>query len=209
MRQQATGNRVRAQQHDCTTSAAFMRCSCAPTWARGQRLSAIALLLLLLLAGCAAPPAEESASGGGPTPEGVVDSFIEDLNHALQDPSLGNPNTQHNWAERLAGYFAPGERIDQRAAFSAALAGFADTSTNPVIGSRAELAISYSRVELISRDGNQALVRVIDGSFELRWLDDQGQVLRERSGGLTEVIGLPAAGLPVIEVGGLWFLTEG
>ncbi|MBX0327121.1 hypothetical protein K2Z83_05420 [Oscillochloris sp. ZM17-4] len=168
------------------------------------------LLLILALAGCAAPAglASDSASGGGPTPEGVVESFIEDLNSALRDPSLGNVEARRGWAERLAGYFAPGERVDQRAAFSDTLAGFADTSTSPVVGTKATLEITYSRAELLSRSGDEALVRVVDGAFNLRWLDDTGEVLRERTGSLAEVIGQKDDGLPVIEVGGLWFLTE-
>ncbi|NNJ10046.1 hypothetical protein EKD04_006880 [Chloroflexales bacterium ZM16-3] len=174
----------------------------------GYRLSAI-ILLILALVGCAAPPADDGASGGGPTPEGVVESFIEDLNRAMQDPSLSNVEARRRWAERLAGYFAPGERIDQRAAFNDTLASFANTSTSPVVGTKATLAITSSRVELLSRNGNQALVRVVDGAFVLRWLDDQGEVLRERTGSLSEVIGQEGDSMPVIEVGGLWFLTEG
>lgn len=170
------------------------------------RLLAIALLLLAL-AGCGAPPADDT-SGGGPTPEGVVESFIEDLNRALRNPGLGDAQTQRSWAERLASYFAPGERIDQRTAFIDTLASFADTSTSPVVGTKATLTITYSRAKLLSREGNEALVRVVDGAFDLRWLNEKDEVLRERTGSLAEVIGHDSDGLPVIEVGGLWFLTE-
>jgi hypothetical protein len=137
-----------------------------------------------------------------------VDGFLEDLNAALKDANLGNPTTQQIWAERLAGYFAPGERIDQRTAFGDMLASFADTVQHPIVGSKATLEITYSRVELVSHDGGQALVRVVDGSFTLRWLDAQGEVLRERTGSLTEVIGDQSGGIPAIQVDGLWFLTE-
>jgi hypothetical protein len=165
--------------------------------------------LALTLAACAAPDAADSAGGGGPTPGGVVESFIEDFNQALQDPRLADSAARRGWAERLAGYFAPSERIDQRAAFNEMLYTFASTAQNPVVGSKVAMAITYTRVELISSGGDRALVRVVDGSFDLRWFDQKGEVLRERTGGLTEVIGQQSGGLPVLRVGGLWFLTEG
>ncbi|NTW98078.1 MAG: hypothetical protein HGB28_05955 [Oscillochloris sp.] len=176
----------------------------------GYRLSAI--LFLLALVACAAPSdgsASNSAGGvGRSSPEAAVDGFLEDLNSALRDPSLADAAAQQSWAERLAGYFAPDERLDQRVAFSDMLAGFVDTAQNPVVGSKATLEITYSRLELLSRDGDEALVRVVDGSFALRWLDAQGDVVRERTGGLTEVIGQQSGGIPVLQVDGLWFLTE-
>ncbi|NTV65515.1 MAG: hypothetical protein HGA65_18550 [Oscillochloris sp.] len=176
-------------------------------------VAVLALLVGWLLAGCANPPddlADDAATGvGRSSPEAAVDGFLEDLNFALRDPSLITTETQRSWAERLAGYFAPGERLDQRVAFSEMLAGFADTIQNPVVGAKATLEITYSRLELISRNGDSALVRVVDGSFHLRWLNVQGDVVRERTGGLTDVIGQQSGGIPVIQVDRLWFLTEG
>lgn len=172
----------------------------------------IIVLLLLALSGCAAFSADISEDApigvGRISPEAAVDGFLEDLNRALKDPNLIEVPTQRSWAERLAGYFAPGERVDQRTAFIEMLAGFADTVQNPLLGSKATLEITYSRIELLSRDGNEAMVRAVDGTFELRWLDDQGEVLRERTGGFTEVIGQESGGIPVLQVDNLWYLTE-
>lgn len=167
------------------------------------------LCCLWLLVGCAAPADDTGLGVGRSSPEAAVDGFLEDLNLALRDPSLTEGATQRSWAERLAGYFAPDERVDQRVAFSEMLAGFADTSRNPIFGNRATLEITYTRIEILSREGNTALVHVVDGSFNLRWLNEQGDVIRERTGGLTEVIGQPSGGIPVIQVDGLWYLTEG
>ncbi|MEI8306495.1 MAG: hypothetical protein WCF99_05460 [Chloroflexales bacterium] len=174
----------------------------------GYWLSAI--IILLTLAGCAAPDglADTNIGVGRSSPEAAVDGFLEDLNHALQALNLSDVATRRSWAERLAGYFAPGERIDQRAAFLDMLAGFADTAQHPVVGSKAVLAITYSRVELLSRDGDRAMVRVVDGSFDLRWLNEKGDVIRERTGSLTDVIGQTSGGLPVLRVDKLWFLTD-
>lgn len=168
------------------------------------------LLLALLLAGCAAAPAEEELAGaGGPTPQGVVESFLTDLNAALADPNLADATARRTWAERLASFFAPSERADQRAAMNAMLAGFADSAARPAYGTRVQLEVSYSRTQLLESSGDEALVGVIDGLVTLRWLDDAGEVVRERSGSLTDLIGQSSGGLPVLRVGPSWFMTEG
>ncbi len=166
------------------------------------------IVLLILLVGCAAPADDTGLGVGRSSPEAAVDGFLEDLNLALRDPSLAERVTQQRWAERLAGYFAPSEQLTQRVAFNEMLAGFADTTRNPIFGNRATLEIAYTRIQLLNREGNAALVQVVDGSFNLRWLNEQGDVIRERTGSLTEVIGQQSGGIPVIQVDGLWYLTE-
>lgn len=174
------------------------------------RLLAALLACALILTGCAAEPAEEELVGaGGPTPEGVVESFLGVLNQALADPELATPEVRRTWAERLARYFAPSERADQRAAMSAMLAGYVDSAQRPAFGSKVQLEVVYSGVEIISSSDESALVRVVDGTINLRWLDDKGDVLRERTGNLTELIGQESGGLPVLRVGTSWFMTEG
>ncbi|MEI8165903.1 MAG: DUF3579 domain-containing protein [Chloroflexales bacterium] len=114
-----------------------------------------------------------------------------------------------DWAERLAGHFAPSERADQRAALAVMLDGFATSIANPISGSKASLQIAYSGTELIEQQDERALVRVVDGVFTLRFFDDQGEMLRERTGGLTGVLGQANGGLPTLQVAGSWFMTEG
>jgi hypothetical protein len=171
---------------------------------------ALLLALLLALAGCGpAPAAEELAGAGSPTPQGVVESFLAELNSALADPGLGRPEIRRSWSERLASYFAPSERADQRVALGQMLARFADSAARPAVGASVRLEITYSTTDIISRRGDEALVRVVDGTVTLRWLDDDGELLRERSGGLAELVGETRGGLPVLRVGGSWFMTEG
>lgn len=173
-------------------------------------LPTLIMALALLLAGCAAAPAEEELAGAGsPTPQGVVESFLAVLNEALASSELGDATVRRSYAERLASYFAPSERADQRAAMGRMLAAFAETSTRPALGSTVRLEITYSGTELLERSGDEALVGVVDGTITLRWLDAENQVVRERSGGLTELIGQTSGGLPVLRVGGSWFMTEG
>lgn len=172
------------------------------------------LVLLLLLvfgvAGCTAEPSPQDLIGaGGSTPNDVVESFLEDLNQALRDPSLADSGARRAWAERLASHFAPSERTDQRLVMSEMLAGFAASAANPAVGSRATLELSFTGTEIIRQSEGRALVRVVDGVLTLRFLDAEGLVLRTRTAGLTEVIGQTSGGLPTIQVGSGWFLTEG
>lgn len=182
----------------------------AEAWAQRLLPSLIALLLAFGLAGCAAEPVEQELAGtGNSTAEGIVESFLEDLNMALADPKLADAAVRRSWAERLAGHFAPSERADQRAAMAAMLASYVDTAARPAVGSKVSLEIGFSHVEQLSNNGDEALIRVVDGTITLRWLNESGEVVRERSGPLTELIGEERGGLPVLRVGGRWFMTEG
>ncbi|HMQ29361.1 MAG TPA: hypothetical protein PKD53_01485 [Chloroflexaceae bacterium] len=167
------------------------------------------LLAALLLVGCGAEPAAEELIGvGGGSPQQVVESFLEDLNEALAAP-LGEPAVRRAWAERLASHFAPSERADQRAAMASMLARFATSAASPAVGSKATLELTWTRIDLLEQDGERARVRVVDGVMTLRFLNGEGEVVRERSGGITDVIGQESGWLPTLRVGGSWFMTEG
>ncbi len=173
-------------------------------------LCATMLVVGVLLAGCTSTPTSQELSGaGGASPQAVVESFLEDLNQALAAPDLADPAARRVWAERLASHFAPSERADQRIAMATMLAKFADSMASPAIGSRATLELTFSGTEVINQDEGRALVRIIDGLIVLRFLDANGEVLRERSAGISEVIGQLSGGLPVLQVGTSWYITEG
>ncbi|WP_298817593.1 hypothetical protein [Chloroflexus sp.] len=163
---------------------------------------------IFLLTGCGAAALEEDVGLGGVTPEAVVESFLEDLNTALADPELNVAVARQVWANRLASYFAPGERADQRLAMRELLDGFAGANTRPARGQRAEVVITYDRAGVVRSDDLTALVEVVNAVITVRWRDANGEVLLERSSGLLELIGREASGLPVIRVEGRWYLTE-
>jgi hypothetical protein len=167
------------------------------------------VLLLLVLSACATAPALDETAQGGPTPEAVVESFLEDLNAALNDPALDQVEVRRGWAERMAGYFAPSERVDQRTVLGEMLAGFVLNSRQPVVGERMMMELRYDAVEVVRRDEGEAQVAIINGTFVLRWLNGNGEPLRERTGNLMDVIGQTSGSLPVLRVGAQWFLTEG
>jgi hypothetical protein len=172
----------------------------------------VILVSMLLLAGCgeaASLEAEEDQGVGGLTPERSVEKFVADLNEALRDPTLIDDEVSRAWAERLANHFAPSERSDQRAAFRGMLSRFAASLDELEPGQRLLLDISYSNLRVVNREPERALVALNDGVIGLRWISASGDVLRQRSRNLTELLGLQNSGIPTIRVNGRWFLTEG
>ncbi len=176
-------------------------------WYRFRLLPAL-LAVLLLLPACGAGLSEEDLVGrGGPTPQAVVESFLTTLNEALQ-ANLTDETARRGWAERLASYFAPSERADQRLVFSRMLATHAQSAARPVYGTMVMVQITFTGTEVIERKDDRAVVRVVDGQVTLQWLDGEGQVVRERTSALATLMG-GTEGLPVLRVGGSWFITEG
>src|SRR6266545_2496019 len=95
------------------------------------RLVLIISAVLLALAACGVAPDDanrQDESGGGSRygPESVAEHFFKDLQDALKDPALADDTTRSKWAEKLAEYFAPNERDDQRTALNTSLSSFAD-----------------------------------------------------------------------------------
>lgn len=168
-------------------------------------------LLAALLAGCAdaAPIEPTGGSIGKLYPDTVVQEFVDELNEALRDPGLDTPEVSRAWAERLANYFAPSERIDQRTALRAMLGSFAVSLGQLEAGQRLLLDLSYSDLAVTSREQNRAIVALNDGVVSLRWISASGDVIRQRSRSLIELLDIRNGGLPVIRVDGRWFLTEG
>lgn len=187
----------------------FNRMTQSDLWRKtASRATVLWLALGLLLGGCGAAALEENVGLGGVTPEAVVESFLEDMNAALADPALNEAATRQKWANRLASYFAPGERADQRQAMREMLDGFASANTRPARGSRAEVTISYDRTRLLRADERTALVEIVNAIMTVRWRDNEGNLLLERNGALLRLIGREESGLPVIRVDGRWYLTE-
>ena len=168
-------------------------------------------LLAALLVSCADPAPVETTGGsqGKLNPETVIESFVDDINEALRDPGLATPEASRAWAERLANHFTPSERVDQRTALRTMLDSFAVSLGQLEPGQRLLLDLSYSDVTVISREQNRAIVALNDGVVSLRWISATGDVIRQRSRSLTELLDIRNGGLPVIRVDGRWFLTEG
>jgi hypothetical protein len=178
----------------------------------------IGLCALVLLAGCttvsqpSAVPAPQE-TGGGFRPEQVVESYFEDLGAALQDPDLADPDRRGYWVERLAGYFAPNERNDQRAALRQSLGGFARDIAQLAEGETVTLELrGFDTVERLPDEGERATVRLPEAAIYMLITRASGNgtvTLYEDTVGLDRLIGSPDKTVPLINIGGRWYLTEG
>jgi hypothetical protein len=178
------------------------------------------LILLALLTACA--PFGELSDGlpaqpeiGQITPDVAAKYFFRDLAEALRDPNLADRETRIRWAERLTGYFAPNERDIQQEVIGRAL-------TDLVIGLKADQKLSLEllpddpnapNTKVVFDDGQRAIVQLQDDvrlRLVVSQVTDQGEspVIEEEIG-IGELLGNPYNAVPVINMGGDWFLTEG
>ena len=182
---------------------------------RSSLVVAIATLSLLLLAGCATTPgqsAPEAPAGGGSfSPEAVAQSFFDDLRAALGDPKLADDQQRGAWVERLAGYFAPNERDDQRIALRAALDSFVTGQGQLDPDEDIKLELKIERLEQVEQTNDRATIRPVNGQIHVlitRTTSAGSQNLYEQTVPLEKIIGNNGT-VPVIRIGRSWYLTEG
>jgi hypothetical protein len=175
----------------------------------------IATLMLFLIAACDLSPDQTTVrggqSGGSISPDAVAKSFFEDLSNALKDPQLSDDKRRGEWADRLAGYFAPNERDDQRIALREALDSFINGLGKLESNEHLTLELRYEDVEKIAETSDRAMVRPINGAIYVlitRTTNTGVQNLYEETVPLDRLIGNDGA-VPVIRIGRTWYLTEG
>jgi len=186
------------------------------------RLVLIISAVLLVLAACGVAPDDanrQDESGGGSRygPESVGEHFFKDLQDALKDPALADDTTRGKWAEKLAEYFAPNERDDQRAALNTSLSSFADGMGRLNANQTLTLDVRVTGVQKISDDGDRALVRPVNGAANasiyllIAHTNDRGVVVPEfeQEIGFDKIIGRSDGAIPTIRIGDRWYLTEG
>lgn len=178
-------------------------------WKHG--LLAALVTLALLLAACspgAATTLDASAEPRAPNipPDVVVKDFLEDLNMALKDPSLANDARRQELVARLADYFAPNEREEQRITIGTSLDRFVHDLADLQANETVLLEVRYDAIETVSMQSDRALVRLVNGSL---YLLIDGATTYEQRVPLGELIGQPDGTLPLVRFGSEWFLTEG
>jgi hypothetical protein len=178
-------------------------------------LCCIACLSPLMLAGCSLPEDVEGNERaiGGETPEAVIRSFFDSLNTALQDPEITEQETRQVWAERLATYFAPSERIDQRDILWQMLADFATRLERVDEHMEITLEVTYEGMYIAEQSDDSAMVRLVGGTLHFRrvWVAENGyrSIVTDQRHSLNEVLGQSEqGGFAVLRVNGRWFLTE-
>jgi hypothetical protein len=176
---------------------------------------ALAFLALTLLAGCAATPGQSTpqapAGGGSFSPEAVAQSFFDDLRDALRDPKLADDQQRGAWVERLAGYFAPNERDDQRIALRAALDSFTTGKSKLEPNEDLKLELKVERLEQVEQTDDRAMIRPVNGAIYVlitRTTSAGIQNLYEETVPLEKIIGNNGS-VPVLRIGRSWYLTEG
>jgi hypothetical protein len=164
----------------------------------------------LLLAGCGVgdSPADSDRAFGDISPQAVMQSFLEELNKAISDPQLADSTIRRRYVDRLASYFAPNERDDQRTALGDALGQLVAGQRQRTSEERRPLTLKLSveRVEKVSGDADRALVRPINARLVVVYLTDRGPEEGE-SIALEQLIG--GAEIPVVRIGDRWFLSAG
>jgi hypothetical protein len=176
---------------------------------------ALASLALSLLAACAATPGQSSpqapAGGGSFSPEAVAQSFFDDLRDALRDPKLADDQQRAAWVERLAGYFAPNERDDQRIALRAALDSFTTGQGKLEPNENIMLDLKIERLEQVEQTSDHAMIRPVNGEIHVlitRTTSAGIRNLYEQTVPLEKIIGNHGT-VPVLRIGRSWYLTEG
>ena len=178
--------------------------------------------LLLALTACGAAPDDtttqtDAAGGSRFGPESVAENFFKDLRDALKDPALANDAERSKWAEKLADYFAPNERDDQRAAMHTALSSFTDGLKQLGASQTLTLDLRFTNVEKVSDDGEHALVRPVNGNNNasiyllIAQTNDRGVIVPEfeQEIGFEKITGRSDGAIPTIRSGDRWYLTEG
>lgn len=153
-----------------------------------------------------------AGSPGSSTPQDVVEGFFEDFNQALKEMPGSDSVRRRYWADRLAGYFAPLERVDQRDALGLALYTYAMGSQQLGESERLQFDITYSSLELLQSQEDAAQVRLVEGLLRLRIMriDGESEIpVRIDERPLGETIGKPDGIIPLVRVNGRWFLSEG
>jgi hypothetical protein len=173
------------------------------------------VIALCFLSGCAAipgPSTDQAPAGGGSfSPEAVAQSFFDDLGSALDDPKLADDQQRGVWVERLAGYFAPNERDDQRIALRTALDSFTAGLGKLEPNENLNLDLKIERLEQVSQTDDRALIRPVNGSIYVlitRTTSAGTQNLYEETVPLEKIIGNNGL-VPVLRIGRSWYLTEG
>jgi hypothetical protein len=184
--------------------------------------AAILVIVMLALAACdtaagAATPQADSGGGSRFGPESVAENFFKDLRDALNDPRLADDSQRSKWAEKLANYFAPNERDDQRVAMNTALSSFADGLGQLDANQILTLDLRFTNVVQVSGDDERALVRPVNngGNASIYLLiahtNDKGVPIPEfeQEIGFEKITGRSDGAVPTIKIGDRWYLTEG
>ncbi|HEY1017226.1 MAG TPA: hypothetical protein VGE07_31215 [Herpetosiphonaceae bacterium] len=123
-----------------------------------RRLGSFALMaamMLMLLAACGGTAASAS-------PEDRVKSFFTDFNAALNDPKIGEAETQEKYADTLSKYFLPADQAKQKEEMKTSL-----SQIGPMIGAGGKFSIEGITTEKVSETDTNAEVKITGGKMKM------------------------------------------
>lgn len=135
-------------------------------------LAVTALMVALVLAACggaATPPAE--------TPEDRVKSFFATFSDAINDPEISDAAKQAEWVDRLVAFAPPDDQAGARESIQTALSEFgsfniAEMMGQPDLDVRMDVRFAITETQLVSEEGNRAVVEVVNGTITMQVVGD-------------------------------------
>lgn len=176
-----------------------------------RRLVLLVLLGVLGATSTACADPDQVTPIGADSPATAAAGFFSTLNAALQDPTLNTFETRRSYAEQMAAYFPPSERMTYRQTLQEMLAAFAAGKANLPADQELSLVLEYDDLDVRQLSERQATVRLIGGSLRYRLIrtTETGfrEVLLDRQYTLATVLGLEGGDFPAVQFEGRWYLS--
>jgi hypothetical protein len=175
------------------------------------------LCTLLLLMSCSATPTQSLAvndellTGGGTSPETTVETFLNDLNKAIKDPTINRTDVRDQWADTLAEYFVPVERPTQRMAIRASLDNIAGGVAQLSADQTVMFDISFEPARRVNEVDDIVYIEVPNATIDMVISQNSNRgntTIWKQNESLGYLIGSNENIFPVMRVGTRWYLTE-
>ncbi len=177
----------------------------------------IALIVIAVLAACAASPTQPLAvtddvlTGGGNSPEATVESFLNDLNKAIKDPTINRTDVRDQWADTLSNYFVPVERTTQRIAIRSSLDNIANGVAQLSADQSVLFDIQFEPARRVNDVDDIVYIEVPNATIDMMITQNSNRgntTIWKQNESLGYLIGSDENIFPVMRVGSRWYLTE-
>ncbi|MFN7470941.1 MAG: hypothetical protein ACK5S9_04715 [Roseiflexaceae bacterium] len=183
-----------------------------------RRIRSILLVLVVFgLVACATSPAQplavtdEVLTGGGTSPETTVESFLNDLNKAIKDPTINRTDVRDQWADTLSNYFVPVERPTQRIAIRSSLDNVANGIAQLSADQTVMFEIQFEPARRVNDVEDIVYIEVPNATIDMMISQNSNRgntTIWKQNESLGYLIGSDENIFPVMRVGSRWYLTE-
>lgn len=177
----------------------------------------VIFLSIWLITACAASPnqplavTDEVFTGGGTSPETTVESFLNDLNKAIKDPTINRTDVRDQWAETLSNYFVPVERTTQRLAIRSSLDNIANGVAQLSADQSVLFDIQFEPARRVNDVDDIVYIEVPNATIDMMITQNSNRgntTIWKQNESLGYLIGSDGNVFPVMRVGSRWYLTE-